>query len=153
MTDQFNYEKLLRTTQYFTRFFAWYLYRNNTPATAIRPRARLGTKSSLTRKLLRPSRLVEYLRASLDACDEAAAVGFPSSSSESHKATLYLSVVRQFCRAGDVLFDTMTLPQALGVCKNMRARKIEAVAWRFWLVGKLASFLAGVYRSVERTRE
>merc|ERR1712225_202097 len=64
-------DKLLRTIQYFARFYAWYLYRTNNPTSAIQPWVTLKNQFSLTRKILRVGKFVEHLRAGSEIYDAA----------------------------------------------------------------------------------
>ena len=63
-------DKLLRTVQYFSRFYAWYLYRTNNPQAAITTwevtKKQLGT----ARKLLRLGKFLEHFKAASVAADK-----------------------------------------------------------------------------------
>lgn len=139
-------DKVLRTIQYFARFYAWYLYRTNNPTSAIQPWTVLKTQFGLTRKILRAGKFVEHIRAGSEIYDAAI------KSSNGDKITQYLQVLRQIGYAGYLFFDLVTLPDALGVKKDPRAKNIQATAYRFWFTGLTASALAGVYNTY-RLRE
>ncbi|KAJ9607159.1 Peroxisomal membrane protein PMP27 [Cladophialophora chaetospira] len=139
-------DKVLRTIQYFARFYAWYLYRTNNPSSAIQPWTILKNQFGLTRKILRAGKFVEHIRAGSEIYDAAV------KSSNGDKITQYLQVLRQIGYAGYLLFDLVTLPDALGIKKDPRAKNIQATAYRFWLTGLSASALAGVYNTY-RLRE
>jgi len=142
-------DKVLRTIQYFARFYAWYLYRTNNPTSAIQPWTVVKNQFGLTRKILRAGKFVEHIRAGSELYDAAV------KSSNGDKITQYLQVVRQIGYAGYLLFDTMTLLDAMGVKKDPRAKNIQATAYRFWFTGLVASALAGVYNTYrlrERTK-
>jgi len=142
-------DKVLRTVQYFARFYAWYLYRTNNPTSAIQPWTVLKNQFGLTRKILRAGKFVEHLRAGSEIYDAAV------KSSNGDKITQYLQVLRQIGYAGYLFFDLLTLLDALGVKKDPRAKNIQATAYRFWFTGLSASALAGVYNTYrlrERTK-
>ncbi len=62
-------DKLLRTLQYFSRFYAWYLYRTNHPARIIAPFEAIKKQFGLTRKALRIGKNVEHFKAAAVAAD------------------------------------------------------------------------------------
>ena len=62
-------DKLLRALQYFSRFYAWYLYRTNNPARLIAPFEAIKKHFGLTRKALRLGKNVEHFKAAAVAAD------------------------------------------------------------------------------------
>ena len=62
-------DKLLRTLQYFSRFYAWYLLRTNNPARVIAPFEAIKKQFGLTRKALRLGKNVEHFKAAAAAAD------------------------------------------------------------------------------------
>lgn len=62
-------DKLLRTLQYFSRFYAWYLFRTNNPARVIAPFEAIKKQFGLTRKALRLGKNVEHFKAAAAAAD------------------------------------------------------------------------------------
>src|SRR5690349_21232987 len=62
-------DKLLRTLQYFARFYAWYLLRTNRPQTAIQPWEAVKKQFGLVRKVLRAGKNVEHFKAAALAAD------------------------------------------------------------------------------------
>ena len=62
-------DKLLRTLQYFSRFYAWYLFRTNNPARLIAPYEAIKKQFGLTRKALRLGKNVEHFKAAASAAD------------------------------------------------------------------------------------
>ena len=62
-------DKLLRTLQYFSRFYAWYLFRTNNPARLIAPYEAIKKQFGLTRKALRLGKNVEHFKAAASAVD------------------------------------------------------------------------------------
>ncbi|EXJ64117.1 hypothetical protein A1O7_00453 [Cladophialophora yegresii CBS 114405] len=142
-------DKVLRTIQYFSRFYAWYLYRTNNPTSAILPWAVIKTQLSLTRKILRVGKFVEHIRAGSEIYDAA------MKSNNGDKVTQYLQILRQIGYTGYLFFDTMTVLDAMGVKKDPRAKSVQATAYRFWFTGLAASALAGLYNTYklrERTK-
>lgn len=132
-------DKVLRTIQYFARFYAWYLYRTNNPTSAIQPWTTIKTQFGLTRKILRVGKFVEHIRLGSELYDAAIKSG------NGDKVTQYLQVLRQIGYAGYLLFDTLTVLDAMGVKKDPRAKSLQATAYRFWFSGLTASALAGIY--------
>ncbi|KAK5079102.1 Peroxisomal membrane protein PMP27 [Lithohypha guttulata] len=132
-------DKILRTIQYFARFYAWYLYRTNNPTSAIQPWATLKNQFGLTRKILRIGKFVEHIRGASELYDVAMKNG------SGDKIVQYLQTLRQLGYAGYMLFDTLTVLDAMGVKKYEGAKRLQATAYRFWFTGLTASALAGIY--------
>ncbi|EXJ72597.1 uncharacterized protein A1O5_03743 [Cladophialophora psammophila CBS 110553] len=134
-------DKVLRTIQYFSRFYAWYLYRTNNPTSAILPWTTIKNQFGLTRKILRVGKFVEHIRAGSELYDAAIKSG------NGDKIVQYLQILRQIGYAGYMFFDMMTLLDTMGVKKDPRAKSIQATAYRFWFTGLVASALAGIYNT------
>ena len=132
-------DKVLRTIQYFSRFNAWYLYRTNNPQRLIDPWTKLKNQLGLTRKILRVGKFVEHMRAASEIYDASIKSG------NGDKITQYLQLLRQVGYGGYLLFDTMTVLDAMGVKKYEGAKRVQVTAYRFWFTGLLASAIAGVY--------
>lgn len=62
-------DKLLRVLQYFARFYAWYLYRTNSPSRYITPWEAIKKQFSLVRKALRIGKNVEHFKAAAIVAD------------------------------------------------------------------------------------
>src|SRR5690348_7151056 len=62
-------DKLLRTLQYFSRFYAWYLYRTNATPAAIKPFEAIKKQFGLARKALRLGKNIEHFKAAKVAAD------------------------------------------------------------------------------------
>ena len=129
----------MRTIQYFSRFYAWYLYRTNNPERLIQPWATLKVQFALTRKTLRIGKFIEHIRAGSEIYDAAV------KSNNGDKVTQYLQILRQVGYAGYMFFDMLTVPDALGVKKYESAKRLQATAYRMWLLGLLSSASAGIY--------
>jgi peroxin-11B len=86
--------------QYFSRFYAWYLYRTNNPQSAIDPFDAAKKQVGLTRKILRFGKFVEHFKAAAVAADSTAVVD---------PLLKYLAVARQLGYAGYLALDSMTV--------------------------------------------
>lgn len=84
---------------------------------------------------------MEHLRLGAELYDAAVKSG------NGDKITQSLQVLRQIGYAGYLLFDTLTVLDALGVKKNPRAKNLQATAYRFWFSGLTASAIAGIYNN------
>ena len=62
-------DKLLRTLQYFSRFYAWYLLRTNKTNRQIAPFEAIKKQFGLTRKALRLGKNVEHFKAAATAAN------------------------------------------------------------------------------------
>jgi len=93
----------------------------------------------LTRKIIRVGKFVEHIRAASELYDAAMKNG------SGDKIVQYLQTLRQIGYAGYLLFDTMTVLDAMGVKKSPTLKRVQANAYRFWFTGLVASALAGIY--------
>ena len=57
----------------------------------------------------------------------------------------YLAIIRQLGYGFYLGFDMLTVLDAAGIKKSAAAKRLQAQAYRAWLVGLLASTLSGVY--------
>ncbi|EED23305.1 peroxisomal biogenesis factor (PEX11), putative [Talaromyces stipitatus ATCC 10500] len=130
-------DKVLRTIQYFARFYSWYLFRTNNPTSAIAPWDALKKQFGLTRKILRAGKFVEHLKA--------ASVAFDNKSASTDPVLKNLTVGRQLGYAGYLTLDSITLVDALGFKKFDSAKKLQEYSYRAWLSGLVCSVVAGVY--------
>ncbi|KAI9372893.1 peroxisomal biogenesis factor 11 [Aspergillus egyptiacus] len=129
-------DKILRTLQYFSRFYAWYLYRTNQPETAIAPYNAIKKQFGTTRKILRIGKFIEHLKAAALAADNKGPVD---------PVLRYLAIGRQLGYAGYLSLDTITVVDVIGVRKLANAKRLQESAYRSWLTGLACSALAGVY--------
>ncbi|KAI0477664.1 peroxisomal biogenesis factor 11 [Xylariaceae sp. FL0804] len=130
-------DKLLRTVQYFSRFYAWYLLRTNGTPGEMAPFEALKKQFGLVRKVLRAGKNVEHMKAAAAAADGKQAVPDPF--------LRYLAVGRQLGYAGYLTLDLLSLPDALGARKWEGAKRAQQEAYRCWAAGLLCSALAQVY--------
>lgn len=129
-------DKLLRTLQYFSRFYAWYLYRTNKPQSAIDPYNAVKKQFGTTRKIMRFGKFVEHLKAASVALDNKSPID---------PVLRYLAVGRQLGYAGYLTLDAITVIDAVGYRKLESAKRISESAYRSWGAGLLCSALAGIY--------
>lgn len=131
-------DKVLRTLQYFSRFFAWYLYRTNHPQSAIDPFNSIKKNFSTTRKVLRIGKFVEHFKAAALAYDN---------KSLADPVLRYLAVGRQLGYAGYLTLDTVTAIDTIGVRKLAASKRLQDNAFRCWMAGLMCSAVAGIYTS------
>lgn len=129
-------DKLLRTLQYFSRFYAWYLYRTNKPQSAIDPYNAVKKQFGTTRKILRIGKFVEHLKAASLALDNKSPVD---------PVLRYLAVGRQLGYAGYLTLDTVTVVDVIGYRKLASVKSLQENAYRAWAAGLACSVVAGVY--------
>ncbi|KAG2417438.1 hypothetical protein HFD88_008657 [Aspergillus terreus] len=129
-------DKLLRTLQYFSRFYAWYLYRTNRPQSSIEPFNAIKKQFGTTRKILRIGKFIEHLKAAALAADNKSPID---------PVLRYLAVGRQLGYAGYLTLDTITVVDAIGVRKLASAKRLQEHAYRAWMSGLVCSAIAGVY--------
>jgi len=129
-------DKLLRTLQYFSRFYAWYLYRTNKPQSAIDPYNAVKKQFGTTRKIMRIGKFAEHLKAASVALDNKGPID---------PVLRYLSVGRQLGYAGYLSLDMVTVVDAIGFRKLESAKRLQEHAYRAWAAGLLCSALAGLY--------
>jgi peroxin-11B len=134
-------DKLLRTVQYFSRFYAWYLYRTNNLPTTIAPYAVIKTQFGLTRKIMRIGKFVEHFKAASELYDASGKVR----ANGSDQILQYLAVLRQLGYAFYMSFDMLTVLDAAGIKKSAAAKRLQAQAYRAWLFGLVASAISGLY--------
>jgi peroxin-11B len=132
-------DKLMRTLQYFARFYAWYLLRTNGTRAEIAPYEAIKKSFGQARKLMRVGKNVEHFKA--------AAVAFDSASSKggSDPVLKYAAVGRQLGYGGYLTADLLTVPDAFGIRKWEGAKRASKEAYRFWAVGIACSVVAQTY--------
>lgn len=128
-------DKLLRTIQYFARFYAWYLLRTNGTSASIAPWTATKKQFGLIRKFMRVGKNVEHLKAAATAAD--AKVMDP--------VLRYATIGRQLGYAGYLSFDAGTVLDAAGIRKWEGAKRLQHEAYRFWAMGIACSVVAQTY--------
>jgi predicted AlkP superfamily phosphohydrolase/phosphomutase len=135
-------DKLLRTIQYFARFYAWYLFRTNGLPAQIAPWEAIKKQFGLVRKVMRVGKNVEHLRAAAVAAD----------AKTMDPVLRFATVGRQLGYAGYLSFDMATVLDATGIRKSASAKKFQKEAYRFWAWGLMCSVVAQTY-TLYRLRE
>ncbi|KAJ5328036.1 peroxin-11 Pex11-Penicillium chrysogenum [Penicillium brevicompactum] len=132
-------DKILRTVQYFSRFYAWYLYRTNKPQASIDPYNAVKKQFGTTRKIMRIGKFLEHLKA--------AAVAFDNKNPVD-PVLKYLAIGRQLGYAGYLTLDAVTIIDVIGIRKLASAKRLQESAYRSWAAGLIFSAVAGVYTLV-----
>lgn len=135
-------DKLLRTIQYFSRFYAWYLFRTNALPSQIAPFEAIKKQFGLARKLMRVGKNVEHFKAAAVAADAKGMDPFVK----------YCAVGRQLGYAGYLTLDMATYLDAAGIRKSDVAKRLSREAYKSWFVGLFFSALSGAY-GLYRLRE
>lgn len=128
-------DKLLRTLQYFARFYAWYLFRTNGTPAEVAPWEAMKKQFGLARKIMRVGKNVEHLKAAAVAAD----------AKTMDPVLRYATVGRQLGYAGYLSFDMATVLDATGIRKTEHAKRLQREAYRFWAVGIMCSIVAQLY--------
>lgn len=118
---------------------AFYTLRTNHPSSTIQPWVTLKVQLGLVRKILRLGKFLEHIKAASELYDVAVKSG------SGDKVVQYLQTLRQIGYAGYMIFDNLTVLDAIGVKKSESAKRLQATAYRFWFTGLAASALAGTY--------
>jgi len=129
-------DKVLRLIQYFSRFYAWYLFRTNHPQTSITPWENAKKTLGNTRKILRVGKFVEHLKAAAVASDK----------KDLDPVLRNLAVSRQIGYAGYLTLDTLCVLDSTGIRKWDGAKRLSKEAARFWMMGLASSIVSGVYK-------
>ncbi|KAI9818778.1 MAG: Peroxisomal membrane protein PMP27 [Pycnora praestabilis] len=128
-------DKLLRTLQYFSRFYAWYLFRTNHPSSQIAPFDAIKKQFGLSRKLMRVGKNIEHFKAAAQAAD----------SKTMDPVLKYCAVGRQLGYGMYLSFDTVTYLDAAGIRPISSAKRLQQEAYRAWFFGIFFNTVAGVY--------
>ena len=129
-------DKLLRTLQYFSRFYAWYLLRTDAAPAAVAPFDALKRQAGLVRKVMRVGKFLEHLRAASVASDAAGA---------SDQFLRFATIGRQLGYTAYLGLDALTVLDTLGIRRWDGAKRAQREAWRFWVMGLLFGLAAQVY--------
>jgi len=128
-------DKLPRTLQYFSRFYAWYLFRTNGTPAEIAPFEAIKKQFGLARKIMRVGKNVEHFKAAAIAAD----------SKSLDPIVKYCAVGRQLGYAGYLTFDAVTVLDAAGIRKSPATQRLQKEAYRCWMIGLLFSTMSGAY--------
>ncbi|KAL7932642.1 peroxisomal biogenesis factor 11 [Trichoderma chlorosporum] len=135
-------DKILRTIQYFARFYAWYLLRTNGSPSQMAPWNAIKKQFGLARKIMRVGKNVEHFKAAAQAADAKAIEPF----------LRYAAVGRQIGYAGYLSFDALTVGDAAGIRKWHAAKTLQQHAYRFWAMGLVFS-IAGQFYTLHRLKQ
>ncbi|KIW04378.1 uncharacterized protein PV09_04662 [Verruconis gallopava] len=128
-------DKLLRTVQYFSRFYAWYLYRTNNPQSGITPWETAKKQIGIARKFLRLGKFLEHFKSAAVAADK----------KDIDPILKFCAVGRQLGYAGYLSLDNLCVLDASGIRKWDKAKQISRQAARFWFSGLFFNIVAGLY--------
>ncbi|MCJ1294129.1 Peroxisomal membrane protein PMP27 [Xylographa carneopallida] len=128
-------DKLLRTLQYFSRFYAWYLYRTNNPERLIAPFEAIKKQFGLTRKCLRIGKNVEHFKA--------AATAFDNTTMD--PVLKCCAVGRQLGYAMYLSLDTVTYLDTSGIRPMASAKRLQREAYRAWFTGLMFNAVSSLY--------
>jgi hypothetical protein len=128
-------DKLLRTLQYFARFYAWYLLRTNATKAAISPWEAMKKQFGLVRKVMRVGKNVEHLKAAAVAVD----------AKTMDPVLRYTTIARQIGYFGYLSADSATVLDATGIKRWQGAKTLQKEAYRFWAMGLVCGVIAQVY--------
>lgn len=130
-------DKLLRTVQYFARFYAWYLFRTNGTPGEVAPWESLKKAMATARKVLRAGKNIEHLKAAAVAADASATMD---------PVLRYTTIGKQLGYAGYLTLDMATVPEAVGFrAPTTKTKTLQREAYRFWAMGLLCSVVAQAY--------
>jgi len=128
-------DKLLRTLQYFSRFYAWYLFRTNGTPGEIAPWEAIKKQFGLIRKAMRLGKNIEHFKAAAVTAD----------ANNLDPIIKYCAVGRQLGYAGYLTLDAATFLDVAGIRKSTSTKRLQQEAYRFWMFGLLFSAVSGAY--------
>jgi len=136
-------DKVYRATQYFARFFAWYLISRGRKDEAVRWNALKG-HLAIARKLLRLGKPLEHLQAALRAAQTTGDL----------KEQL-TTIARQLGYFGYLAYDAVAWANTVRfiTLKPETSQKVQKIANRFWLAGILFSITHAVFKAGRLTKE
>ncbi|KAF8978019.1 Peroxisomal membrane protein PMP27 [Entomortierella lignicola] len=124
-------DKIYRTIQYFSRFLAWYLYRQGASKETVARFTSLKKTLGLSRKC-KPIEHLENASKATSLKDEIAK---------------YFTIGRQLAYAGYLTFDGLIFIDGSGAYKFQNIKKYNEYASRFWLTGIIFGFITGLYKT------
>ncbi|KAI9738787.1 MAG: Peroxisomal membrane protein PMP27 [Cirrosporium novae-zelandiae] len=138
-------DKLLRTLQYFSRFYAWYLLRTNGTPAQIKPFEVIKKQFGLSRKLLRVGKNVEHFKAAATAADQKGG----------DSLLKYCAVGRQLAYGVYLSLDTVSYLDTTGI-RSLPAptsKRLLRAAQRAWLTGLLFNTISGIYTLIHLSQK
>jgi len=136
-------DKVYRASQYFARFFAWYLILRGHKFEAVRWNALKG-HLALARKLLRLGKPLEHLQSALRAAQTTGEL----------KEQL-TTIARQLGYFGYLTYDTVVWANSIKFIslKPETSQKVQKISNRLWLAGILFSITHAVFKAGRLTKE
>lgn len=128
-------DKILRTLQYFSRFYCWYLDCANRSHSAIHPFEVIEKQFEMTRRILRIGKFIEKF-------DAASAVLMKKSPVD--PVLRYLTVIGHLGYGSYLALDTLTVMDAIGVRKLAATKRLQNLAYRAWMVGLTCNAMASI---------
>jgi len=129
----------MRTLQYFSRFYAWYLLRMNGSPSEIAPYEAIKKSFGTIRKGLRLGKFVEHYKAAAMAYDTPSPID---------RFLRFCAVGRQIGYAGYMTFDNLSFLHTVGIKKfeANTGKKLQDYAYKAWLLGLSFNAVAGLYQ-------
>lgn len=127
-------DKILRSVQYFSRLYSWYLHRAQHSQNGINFQA-ISNQFEVTRKILRIGTFIEKFNA--------ASTAYKRNSTDA--LLRYLTVAHHIGYGGYLALDNIIAIDAAGVRKLATAKKLKKLAYRSWMAGLICSIVAGIY--------
>ncbi|OBT45862.1 hypothetical protein VE00_04210 [Pseudogymnoascus sp. WSF 3629] len=128
-------DKLLRTIQYFSRFYAWYLYRTNATPAAIKPFEAIKKQFGLARKAMRLGKNIEHFKSAKVAADR----------KDLDPVLKYAAVGRQLGYGAYLTLDAAAFLDAAGIRPTPNAKTITRNSQKAWFAGLSFSVISGLY--------
>ncbi|CAB4391174.1 unnamed protein product [Rhizophagus irregularis] len=128
-------DKVYRAVQYFARFLAWYLKRQDYNNKEIIQRlSNLKSALGLSRKLMRLGKSMEHLQHATKALNV------------EDEFAKYVTIGRQLGYAVYLFWDTFSWVHSAGVYKFQQIKRINENSCKAWLMGLLFSIIHGLYK-------
>ncbi|KAG0013373.1 Peroxisomal membrane protein PMP27 [Entomortierella chlamydospora] len=128
-------DKIYRTVQYFSRFLAWYLFRQGATKETVARFNNLKKTLGLSRKLMRFGKPVEHFENAAKA------------TSLKDEILRFFTIGRQLSYAGYLTFDALIFIDGSGAYKFKNIKKYSEYASRFWMSGIVFGILTGLYKT------
>ena len=146
---------MLRTIQYFARFYSWYLFRTNCPTKQIVPWDVAKKQLGLIRKAMRLGKNVEHFKAAAVAADskgldpvlKTCAVGRQLGYATYLTLDMATFVSPRPRRPLSPPARTLTVRQldAAGIRPSATAKRLQRGAYRAWIIGISFNIVGGLY--------
>ncbi|KAI1304441.1 Peroxisomal membrane protein PMP27 [Mortierella claussenii] len=124
-------DKLYRAVQYFSRFLAWYLFRQGASTETVARFNNLKKTLGLSRK----RKPIEHIESAVAA------------SSLKDEVLRFLTVGKQLSYAGYLTYDALIFLDGAGAYKFQNIKRYNELANKFWLSGIVFGFVGGLYKT------